>query len=141
LVVILIWAGSIIFIRLALNEVPPVALALARFAVATLVLVGFSLYQMRRRRALTSALHKDPFLFAVLGLTGVTFLYVTQFYSLALISPTAGSIIINLHVFFAMLLSSLSIPPVSFACSYMVCYVQLRFSLRACFSDISDEWA
>jgi drug/metabolite transporter (DMT)-like permease len=106
LVVILTWAGSFIFIRLALNEVPPVALAFARFAVATPVLVVFSLYQMRGGRMLTSALRKDPLVFAVLGLTGVTLLYVTQFYSLELISPTAGSIIINLHVVFAMLLSA-----------------------------------
>ena len=106
MVVILTWAGSFIFIRLALNEVPPVALALARFAVATPVMVGFSLYQTRGGRVLTSALREDPLLFVVLGLTGVTFLYVTQFYSLALIPPTAGSIIINLHVVFAMLLSA-----------------------------------
>ena len=104
--IVLIWAGSFIFIRLALKEIPPVALALARFSLATPVLVAFSLFARQTRQAVTAALRKDFLLFSALGLTGVTLLYVLEFYSLRLISATEGSIIINLHVIFAMLLSS-----------------------------------
>ena len=52
------------------------------------------------------ALTKEFWIFSFLGLSGVTLLYVFQFYSLRFISATAGSIIINLHAVFAMLLSA-----------------------------------
>jgi drug/metabolite transporter (DMT)-like permease len=104
--IILFWAGSFIFIRLALKEIPPVALALARFSLATPILVGFSLFTRQTRQAMKAALRKDFLLFSGLGLTGVTLLYMFQFFSLRLIPATEGSIVINFHVIFAMLLSS-----------------------------------
>ena len=54
------------------------------------------------KRALTN----EFWVFSFLGLSGVTLLYVFQFYSLSFISATAGSVLINLHAVFAMLLSA-----------------------------------
>ena len=94
------------FIKLALQEIPPMTLALTRFAIATPILIATTSYQQSSRSAIKLALRTDFWSFSVLGLIGVTFLYVFQFYSLRFISATEGSIIINLHAIFAMLLSS-----------------------------------
>ena len=104
--IILLWAGTFIFIRLALKEISPVTLAMARFSLATPILLVFSLFTREARRSFRAALRKDFVLFSALGLTGVTLLYIFEFFSLRLISATAGSILINFHVIFAMLLSA-----------------------------------
>jgi len=56
---------------------------------------------------LKHALTGDFRVFLFLGLSGVTLLYVFQFYSLRFLSATEGSVIINLHAVFAMLLSAM----------------------------------
>jgi drug/metabolite transporter (DMT)-like permease len=104
--IVCIWAASFIFIKLALQEIPPMTLALTRFAIATPILIAITSYQQSSRSAMKLALRKDFWSFSLLGLIGVTFLYVLQFYSLRFISATEGSIIINLHAIFAMLLSA-----------------------------------
>ncbi len=104
--IILFWAGSFIFIRLALKEISPVTLALARFSLATPILLAFSLFTQQTRQTVKAALRRDFLLFSALGLSGVTLLYIFQFLSLNLISATEGSILINFHVIFAMLLSA-----------------------------------
>ena len=81
-------------------------LAFARFAVAAPVLIAITSYPKPSREAMRLALRKEFWRFSALGLSGVTFLYVFQFYSLRFISATEGSIIINLHAIFAMLLSA-----------------------------------
>ena len=105
--IVFIWSASFIFIRIALEEIPPVTLALARFAVAAPILIIPPVYARSSREAMRIALTSDFVQFSALALTGVTLLYVFQFYSLQLISATEGSIIINLHAIFAMLLSAL----------------------------------
>ena len=111
--VVFIWAASFIFIKLALAEIPPMTLAFARFAVATPILVLITSYTRLSRGAIKLALTREFWFFSFLGLSGVTLLYVFQFYSLRFISATEGSIIINLHAIFAMLLSAafLNEPP------------------------------
>jgi drug/metabolite transporter (DMT)-like permease len=52
------------------------------------------------------ALTREIWTFSFLGLSGVTLLYVFQFYSLRFISATTGSVIINLHAVFALILSA-----------------------------------
>ena len=104
--IVCIWAASFIFIRLALEEIPPVTLALARFAVAAPMLIALTSYTRSSREAMRFALRRDFVQFSALALTGVTLLYVFQFYSLQLISATEGSIVINVHAVFAMLLSA-----------------------------------
>jgi drug/metabolite transporter (DMT)-like permease len=81
-------------------------LAFARFAIATPILVAITSYARPSREAIKLALTREFWLFSFLGLSGVTLLYVFQFYSLRFISATEGSVIINLHAIFAMLLSA-----------------------------------
>ena len=105
-VIIWIWAGSFIFIKLALETFTPMTLAFVRFAIATPVLIAITMYARPSRQAIRTALTREFWLFSFLGLAGVTLLYVFQFYSLGFISATEGSVIINLHAIFAMLLSA-----------------------------------
>jgi drug/metabolite transporter (DMT)-like permease len=104
--IVTIWAASFIFIKLALLEISPMALAFARFAIATPILLAITSYARPSRKAMKLALTRGFWLFSFLGLSGVTLLYVFEFYSLRFISATEGSIIINLHAVFAMLLSA-----------------------------------
>jgi len=104
--IVCIWAASFIFIKLALQDIPPMTLALTRFAIATPILIAITSRQQPSRSAMKMALRNDFWSFSILGLIGVTFLYVFQFYSLRFISATEGSVIINLHAIFAMLLSA-----------------------------------
>ena len=83
------------------------SLAFARFAIATPILIAIASHTQSSREAIRRALRKGFWRFSALGLSGVTFLYVFQFYSLRFISATEGSIIINLHAIFAMLLSAM----------------------------------
>ena len=81
-------------------------LAFTRFAMATPILIAITSYSQSSRKMMRHALRNAFWRFSALSLTGVTFLYVLQFYSLRFISATEGSIIINLHAIFAMLLSA-----------------------------------
>lgn len=105
--IIFIWSASFIFIRIALEEIPPVTLALARFAIAAPILIVPTAYARSSRKAMRIGLSRDFVQFSALALTGVTLLYVFQFYALQLMSATEGSILINLHAIFAMLLSAM----------------------------------
>jgi drug/metabolite transporter (DMT)-like permease len=104
--IVLIWAASFIFIKFALVEIPPMTLAFTRFAMATPILIAIAAFARPSREAMKRALTREFWQFSALGLLGITFLYVFQFYSLRFISATEGSIIINLHAVFAMLLSA-----------------------------------
>jgi drug/metabolite transporter (DMT)-like permease len=80
-------------------------LALARFSIASPLLVGYTLFSQKGRISGRVLWKKDFCLFTALALTGVTLLYILQFYSLEFITSTAGSILINLNVIFTTLLS------------------------------------
>jgi drug/metabolite transporter (DMT)-like permease len=81
-------------------------LAFVRFAIATPILIAITSPSLHSRQAMKHALTREFWTFSFLSLSGVTLLYVFQFYSLRFISATEGSIIINLHAVFAMLLSA-----------------------------------
>jgi drug/metabolite transporter (DMT)-like permease len=104
LFIILIWAGSFIFIRVGLKDFPPITLALLRFSSAFPFLLAF--YPLDKNRKNFNL--KTNFLkLNILALTGVSLLYIFQFYSLKFISAAVGSIIINSTVIFMALLSAL----------------------------------
>ncbi len=103
LLVVVIWAGSFIFIKLGLSEIPPITLALIRFVVAFPVLAVAAFIKDNGVRV---AWRKHFLLFTVLALTGVTLLYIFQFYALSFTTAAAGAIIINITVVFIALLSA-----------------------------------
>src|SRR5208337_2444115 len=84
--VVCIWAASFIFIKLALAEIPPMTLAFVRFAIATPILIAITSPSLHSRQAMKHALTREFWTFSFLSLSGVTFLYVFQFYSLRFIS-------------------------------------------------------
>lgn len=105
LAVVFIWSGSFIFIRIGLRDFPPATLALFRFAFAfPCLLLAHLLTKNKARAQLT--LKKNFVEFTVLALTGVTLLYILQFYSLRLISASVGATVINTTVIFMALLSA-----------------------------------
>jgi drug/metabolite transporter (DMT)-like permease len=99
----LMWAGSFIAIKVGLREIPPSTMALLRFSLAFPLLAVFLFFVERDK------LRVDwkglPHLI-VLSLTGVTFLYIFQFYSLKYITASAGAILINTTTIFIALLSA-----------------------------------
>ncbi len=100
LLVSLIWAGSFIAIKIALNEMDPYNLALYRFLIATPILVAI----FKPRLILNL---REIAKFTILGLSGVTFMYVVQFTALELTTATKASILINTSAIFTALLSYL----------------------------------
>lgn len=106
LLIILIWAGSFIFIRIGLKDFPPITLAFLRFAAASIFLLFFYLFNKDKEEKKLNL--KAKFLeLNILALTGVSLLYIFQFYSLKFISAATGSIVINSTTIFMALLSAL----------------------------------
>jgi drug/metabolite transporter (DMT)-like permease len=106
LLIILIWAGSFIFIRIGLKDFPPITLAFLRFAAASIFLLFFYLFNKDEEEKKLNL--KAKFLeLNILALTGVSLLYIFQFYSLKFISAATGSIVINSTTIFMALLSAL----------------------------------
>jgi drug/metabolite transporter (DMT)-like permease len=105
--VVLIWSGSFIFIQVGLRDVPPATLALARFSIASPLMIAYVSLSRRETANRQILWKKDCALFVALGLTGGSILYVLQFYSLKFVTSTVGSILINLNVIFTTMLSTL----------------------------------
>ena len=99
------WSASFIFIKIGLTEIPPVTLAFIRFAVAFPVMLIITLVTGANSNSQIQ-FKKDFVSFSILGLTGVTLIYIFQFYSLKYTSASIGSILINTTVIFMAILSS-----------------------------------
>jgi len=99
------WAASFIFIKVGLAEIPPITLAFIRFTVAFPVMVLITLLTGSNRGE--KFRFKEDFVsFSILALTGVTLLYMFQFYSLRYTTASTGSILINTTVIFMAILSA-----------------------------------
>lgn len=97
------WAGSFVAVRLVYEEVPPIELGFLRFAVATplmLLLLG-----VRKKEFLLPK--KEVPRLIVLGLTGVTFLYIFQFLGIVYTTASTASVLINTNVLFIALFSAM----------------------------------
>jgi drug/metabolite transporter (DMT)-like permease len=99
------WSASFVFIKIGLAEIPPVTLAFIRFAVAFPIMVMATLVK-GANRGVKIQFKKDFVSFSILALTGVTFIYIFQFYSLKYTSASIGSILINTTVIFMAVLSA-----------------------------------
>ena len=101
--VALAWAGSFVVVNSATEEIDPISLGFLRFVVATPL---FMIYLFISKRNLFLPRKELPSLI-VLGLTGVTFLYVLQFTGIHLTNASTASVLINTNVLFIALLSVL----------------------------------
>jgi drug/metabolite transporter (DMT)-like permease len=99
----LTWSGSFIVVRLSYQQVSPLYLGFFRFVVATPVMIGIVLLRNKSfflpRKELPSLI--------VLGLTGVTLLYIFQFYGVAFTTASTSSSLINTNVLFIAILSAI----------------------------------
>jgi len=97
-----VWAGSFIVVdSVTKNGMNPVDLGFLRFLVATPLMVLLVLVQ---RKKLAVPLKELPWVI-VLGLTGVTFLYVFQFIGISLTTASTSAVLINTNVIFIAILS------------------------------------
>jgi drug/metabolite transporter (DMT)-like permease len=103
IMVSLVWAGSFIVVEIATKEISPVMLGFLRFLVATPVMVCIH-YLRGNDRVLPKK--EYPSLF-ILGLTGVTFLYIFQFIGINYTTASTGAVLINTNVIFIAIFSAL----------------------------------
>jgi len=98
----LVWAGSFIVVKQTTTNVNPVDLGFLRFLTATPIMIILLL--LRRKK--TNIPRKELPSLIILGLTGVTFLYVFQFLGISYTTASAASVLINTNVIFIVILSS-----------------------------------
>ncbi len=99
----LVWAGSFIVVEIVTKEMDPVDLGFLRFLVATPLMF---LLVVLRKKPLLLPKKELPWL-VVLGLTGVTLLYLFQFLGIHYTNAPTASVLINTNVIFIAILSSL----------------------------------
>jgi drug/metabolite transporter (DMT)-like permease len=103
--VALAWAGSFVVVKAITVDVDPIFLGFLRFIVATPLMILVLLVQKKK---LIWERKLIPWM-AVLGLTGVTFLYIFQFMGISLTTAATAGVLINTNVLFIALLSVLFI--------------------------------
>ena len=96
-----VWAGSFIVVKTATEQINPINLGFLRFFVATPIMF---LLLLIRGKKLKIPKKEIPSL-CVLGLTGITFLYLFQFVGINLTNASTASSLINTNVIFIAILS------------------------------------
>jgi len=99
----LVWAGSFIVVEYATKEISPVHLGFLRFLIATPLMILIVVFQ---KKPLNLPRKELPWLI-VLGLTGVTFLYLFQFIGIDYTNAPTAAVLINTNVIFIAILSGL----------------------------------
>ncbi len=103
ILVCLVWAGSFVVVSITVQDVSPIDLGFLRFLVATPIML---LVLFLRKKKVRMPVRELPSL-VVLGLTGVTFLYIFQFIGIQYTTASTASVLINTNVVFIVILSSL----------------------------------
>lgn len=96
-----IWAGSFIAVKLTVDEIPPINLGFIRFLVAIPFMI-LLLFLLKKNKYIP--LKELPYL-AVLGLSGVTFLYIFQYIGIDYTTPATSAVLISTNVVFIVILS------------------------------------
>jgi drug/metabolite transporter (DMT)-like permease len=99
----LIWAGSFIAVKITVNEISPIDLGFLRFLVATPIMI---LILFLRKKEVRIPKKELPSLI-ILGLTGVTFLYIFQFVGIEYTTASTSSVLISTNIIFIVILSTL----------------------------------
>ena len=99
--VALAWAGSFVVVKGISTDIDPIFLGFLRFIVATPLMILVIVIQ---KKAIIWERKLIPWM-AILGLTGVTLLYVLQFVGISLTSAATAGVLINTNVVFIALLS------------------------------------
>jgi len=99
----LVWGGSFIVVRVIVGEIPPLELGFLRFIITIPIMV---LLLFIRKKPKKIPLKELPSL-AVLGLTGVTLLYIFQYYGVERTTASTAAVLIDTNVIFIAILSAL----------------------------------
>jgi drug/metabolite transporter (DMT)-like permease len=103
---IFIWGSTYGVNKLALNEIPPVTLAMIRFAIASLVLSCWVLF-LKKWPELRRALKEDWFYFLMVGIFGIALMYISENFALKMTSTSETAIITNSDPLLVAILSSI----------------------------------
>lgn len=101
----LAWAGSFVAVKQVVDEINPVDLGFLRFVFATPLIFLFLFF--KKGKSDFKIIKKEFWRLVVLGLTGVTLLYIFQFVGIAYTTSSTSSVLINLNVIFIALLSGI----------------------------------
>jgi len=99
----LAWAGSFIAVRLTYQEISPINLGFLRFFIATPIM-GLILFLRKKKVRIPS---KELLPLSILGLTGVTILYILQFIGISYTTASTSAVLINTNVIFIAILSTI----------------------------------
>ena len=102
ILVSLVWAGSFVAVRITVEEISSIDLGFLRFLVATPFMVLILLLSKKETRLPI----KDFLSLSVLGLTGVTLLYIFQFIGIEQTTASTAAVLINTNVIFVVILSA-----------------------------------
>lgn len=97
----LIWAGSFIVVKNAIEEIDPIELGFLRFLVATPIMFLILFFRKKSFRLPKKEL---PSL-TILGLTGITLLYFFQYIGISYTNASTSAVLINTNVIFIAILS------------------------------------
>lgn len=97
----LIWASSFIVVKNATEEIDPIDLGFLRFLVATPIMFLILLF---RKKNIHLPKKELPSLI-ILGLTGVTLLYLFQYIGISYTNASTSAVLINTNVIFIAILS------------------------------------
>jgi len=99
----LTWAGSFLIVEATYKQISPLYLGFLRFVVATPIMFLIVILQ---KKSLHIPKKEIPYLI-ILGLTGVTFLYIFQFFGIAFTTASTASVLINTNVLFIAIFSAI----------------------------------
>ena len=98
-----IWAGSFIAVKITVDEISPINLAFIRFLIAAPFMFLIILLRKKDKRIPKKEL---PSL-AILGLSGVTLIYIFQYIGIEYTTASTASVLINANVIFIAILSAI----------------------------------
>ncbi|UCD14315.1 MAG: DMT family transporter [Thermoplasmatales archaeon] len=98
----LVWASSFIVVKTATEEIDPIGLGFLRFLIATPIMV---LILLIRGKDIYIPAKELPSL-SILGLTGVTLLYLFQYVGISYTNASISAVLISTNVIFIAILSS-----------------------------------
>jgi len=103
IIISIIWGGSFVVVKEVLPFISPINLAFLRFFISSSIML-ILLFLSKKSRAIAP---KDIGWVSLLGLTGVTLLYLLQYTGIYYTNASSASILINTNVIFIALLASL----------------------------------
>ena len=101
IIIALVWAGSFIVVDATVKQIQPITIAFLRFLIATPFMI-ISIFIFKKNQLIKL---RDLHYFIILGLTGVTFLYIFQYLGIERTTPSTSAVLINTNVIFILFLS------------------------------------